>query len=109
MTRRARPADACIAELTGLTDLAGWPEGMRLIVCTECPTPTAQRRFTGIDGHRFLRSLPAPGAVSPLTCSYGTGTPPGMRTATAPRCATCRSTAPTRIRSGAMACGLTTR
>lgn len=44
MTRRARPADACIAELTGLTDLAGWPEGMRLIVCTECPTPTAQRR-----------------------------------------------------------------
>ena len=44
---------AWVAELTGLLDLAGWPEGMRVIVRKERPHPGAQLRFTDIDGHRF--------------------------------------------------------
>ena len=44
---------AWAAELTGLLDLAGWPEGMRVIVRKERPHPGAQLRFTDIDGHRF--------------------------------------------------------
>ena len=42
-----------MAELTGLLDLAGWPEGMRVIVRRERPHPGAQLRFTDINGHRF--------------------------------------------------------
>jgi len=49
---QARPG-AWVAELTGLLDLAGWPEGMRVIVRKERPHPGAQLRFTDIDGHRF--------------------------------------------------------
>jgi Transposase DDE domain group 1 len=41
-----------VAGLTGLLDLAGWPEGMRVIVRKERPHPGAQLRFSGIDGHR---------------------------------------------------------
>ena len=44
---------AWVAELTGLADLGGWPEGMRVIVRKERPHPGAQLRFTDIDGHRF--------------------------------------------------------
>jgi hypothetical protein len=44
---------AWVAELTGLLDLAGWPEGMRVIVRRERPHPGAQLRFTDIGGHRF--------------------------------------------------------
>jgi hypothetical protein len=44
---------AWVAELTGLLDLVGWPEGMRVIVRKERPHPGAQLRFTDIDGHRF--------------------------------------------------------
>jgi len=44
---------AWVAELTGLLDLGGWPEGMRMIVRKERPHPGAQLRFTDIDGHRF--------------------------------------------------------
>jgi Transposase DDE domain group 1 len=44
---------AWVAELTGLLDLAGWPEGMRVIVRRERPHPGAQLRFTDINGHRF--------------------------------------------------------
>ena len=36
-----------------MLDLAGWPEGMRVIVRKERPHPGAQLRFTDIDGHRF--------------------------------------------------------
>jgi hypothetical protein len=46
-------AGAWVAELTGLLDLSGWPEGMRIIVRRERPHPGAQLRFTDIDGHRF--------------------------------------------------------
>jgi hypothetical protein len=49
---QVRPG-AWVAELTGLLDLAGWPEGMRVIVRKERPHPGAQLRFTDIDGHRF--------------------------------------------------------
>src|SRR5215472_18845884 len=49
---QARPG-AWAAELTGLPDLAGWPEGMCVIVRRERPCPRAQLRFTDIDGHRF--------------------------------------------------------
>jgi hypothetical protein len=49
---QARPG-AWVAELTGLPDLTGWPEGMRVIVRKERPHPGAQLRFTDIDGHRF--------------------------------------------------------
>jgi hypothetical protein len=49
---QVRPG-AWVAELTGLADLNGWPEGMRLIVRKERPHPGAQLRFTDIDGHRF--------------------------------------------------------
>jgi len=50
--RQVRPG-AWVAELTGMLDLASWPEGMRVIVRKERPHPGAQLRFTGIDGHRF--------------------------------------------------------
>ncbi len=50
--RMVRPG-AWVAELTGMLDLAGWPEGMRLIVRRERPHPGAQLRFTDIGGHRF--------------------------------------------------------
>jgi hypothetical protein len=49
---QVRPG-AWVAELTGLADLSGWPEGMRVIVRKERPHPGAQLRFTDIDGHRF--------------------------------------------------------
>jgi hypothetical protein len=49
---QARPG-AWVAEITGMLDLAGWPEGMRIIVRKERPHPGAQLRFTDIDGHRF--------------------------------------------------------
>ena len=43
---------AWVAELTGLLDLSGWPEGMRVIVRMERPHPGAQLRITDVDGHR---------------------------------------------------------
>jgi hypothetical protein len=50
---QVRPG-AWVAELTGLLDLTGWPEGMRVIVRKERPHPGAQLRFTDIEGHRFI-------------------------------------------------------
>jgi hypothetical protein len=44
---------AWVAELTGMLDLAGWPEGMRVIARKERPHPGAQLRFTDLGGHRF--------------------------------------------------------
>lgn len=43
---------AWVAELTGLLDLTGWPQGMRVIVRKERPHPGAQLRITDIDGLR---------------------------------------------------------
>ncbi|GAB2633251.1 hypothetical protein GCM10027068_10550 [Prescottella soli] len=42
-----------VAELTGLLDLSGWPDGMRVIVRKERPHPGAQLRFTDSDGLRL--------------------------------------------------------
>lgn len=49
-----KPRDgAWVTELTGRLDLAGWPEGMRVIVRAERPHPGAQLRFTDSDGNRL--------------------------------------------------------
>jgi len=44
---------AWVTELTGLLDLSGWPEGMRVIVRAERPHPGAQLRFTDSNGNRL--------------------------------------------------------
>jgi hypothetical protein len=46
-----------VAEITGLLDLSGWPEGSRVIVRRERPHPGAQLSFTDHDGHRFQAIL----------------------------------------------------
>jgi hypothetical protein len=48
---------AQVAELTDRLDLAGWPDGSRVIVRRERPHPGAQLSFTDHDGHRFLATL----------------------------------------------------
>jgi hypothetical protein len=44
---------AWVAEVTGLLNLANWPQGMRVIVRKERPHPGAQLRITDVDGHRI--------------------------------------------------------
>jgi hypothetical protein len=44
---------AWVAEATGLLDLTGWPDGMRVIVRKERPHPGAQLRLTDRDGLRI--------------------------------------------------------
>jgi hypothetical protein len=44
---------AWVTELTGLLDLTGWPDGMRVIVRAERPHPGAQLRFTDSNGNRL--------------------------------------------------------
>jgi hypothetical protein len=46
-----------VAEITDMVDLAGWPEGSRLIVRRERPHPGAQLSFTDHDGYRFQAIL----------------------------------------------------
>ncbi len=46
-------ANGQVTELTGLVDLASWPEGTRLICRRERPHPGAQLSFTDHDGYRF--------------------------------------------------------
>src|SRR6266511_3222080 len=48
---------AWVAEISDALDLAGWPEGCRVIVRRERPHPGAQLSFTDHDGHRFLATL----------------------------------------------------
>lgn len=43
---------AWVAEATGLLDLSGWPDGMRVIIRAERPHPGAQLRITDTDGNR---------------------------------------------------------
>jgi len=43
---------AWVAELTGLLELSGWPQGMRVIARKEHPHPGAQLRITDVDGLR---------------------------------------------------------
>jgi hypothetical protein len=49
---QVRPG-AWVVEVTGITELTGWPPGMRLIVRKERPHPGAQLRFTDRDGLRL--------------------------------------------------------
>ena len=44
---------AAVAELTGILDLSGWPDDMRVIVRRERPHPGAQLRFDDVDGYRL--------------------------------------------------------
>ncbi|MGI8875156.1 MAG: hypothetical protein ACR2KP_12685 [Egibacteraceae bacterium] len=46
-------ADAHVAEATGMVDLAGHPDGTRLLVRREPLHPGAQQTFDDEDGHRF--------------------------------------------------------
>jgi hypothetical protein len=48
---------ASVAEITGALELAGWPDGTRVIVRRERPHPGAQLSFTDHDGHRFLATM----------------------------------------------------
>jgi len=43
---------AWVVEPTGLLDLAGWPDGMRVIARLERPHPGAQLRFDDVGGYR---------------------------------------------------------
>jgi hypothetical protein len=62
---------AWVAEITHLLDLAGWPEGSRVIVRRERPHPGAQLSFTDHDGHRFLATLTdLAGDPVELECSH---------------------------------------
>jgi hypothetical protein len=45
--------EAEVAEITGLVDLSGWPDGTRMIAHREDPHPGAQLTFTDVNGHRF--------------------------------------------------------
>lgn len=44
---------AWLVDATGVLDLAGWPDGMRVILRKERPHPGAQLRFTDADGLRL--------------------------------------------------------
>ena len=70
--RTATPRDgAGVAELTSRLELAGWPEGTRVIVRRERPHPGAQLSFTDHDGHRFLATLTdLPGDPVALECLH---------------------------------------
>jgi hypothetical protein len=75
-----QPRDGDVAELTGmLPDLAiaGWPDGMLVIVRRERPHPGAQLTFTDIDGWRFQAMATDTRAGSGAT---GTGRPDKSQT-----------------------------
>ena len=44
---------ADVAEITGMLDLSGWPEGMRVIMRREKPHPGARLRFDDVGGYRL--------------------------------------------------------
>ena len=44
---------ADVAEITGMLDLSGWPEGMRVIMRRERPHPGARLRFDDVGGYRL--------------------------------------------------------
>lgn len=46
-------AGAWLADVTGLLDLSGWPDGMRVIIRAERPHPGAQLRITDAHGNRI--------------------------------------------------------
>lgn len=63
-----QPRDgAWVTELTGLLNLTGWPEGMRVIARKERPHPGAQLRITDVDGHRITAFATNTATTSPDT------------------------------------------
>jgi hypothetical protein len=44
---------AWVADVTGMLDLTGWPDGSKVILRAERPHPGAQLTFTDADGHRI--------------------------------------------------------
>ena len=44
---------ADVAEITGMLDLSGWPEGMRVIMRRQRPHPGARLRFDDVGGYRL--------------------------------------------------------
>ncbi len=82
--RRPAPRDgAWVTELTGLLDLTGWPDGMRVIVRAERPHPGAQLRFTDSNGNRLTAFATNTKAGNSRTWNCGTGAAPAARTASA--------------------------
>jgi hypothetical protein len=76
----AAPRDgADVAELTGLLDLNGWPDGTRVIARREVPHPGAQLRLTDVAGpadhllrhQRHRRAARRAGAAAPATRAGG--------------------------------------
>jgi hypothetical protein len=62
----ARP-NGHVAEITDHLDLAGWPQGSRVLVRRERAHPGAQLSFTDVDGHRFQAILTdRPGPVADI-------------------------------------------
>ncbi len=78
-----RPRDgAWVTELTGLLDLTGWPDGMRVIVRAERPHPVRSCGSPTRTGTGSLRSSRTPPAGNFRTWSCGTAGAPGVRTGT---------------------------
>jgi transposase DDE domain len=59
---------ADVAEITGMLDLTGWPEGMRVIMRRERPHPGARLRFDDVGGYR----------LTALATNTGRGRLPGL-------------------------------
>lgn len=106
---------AWVAEATGVLDLSGWPDGMRVLVRKERPHPGAQLRFTDVDGLRLTafvttppstscREVPPPVGVNSRIWSCVIAAAPAAKTASGPprtpASRTCRCTGSPRIRSG---------
>lgn len=101
---QARPG-AWVAEITGLLDLGGWPDGIRVIVRRERPTPAPSCASPTSAGTASPRLPPTRGAGSSRTSNYLTEGVPGARTGSAPPktpgCVTSRCAASARTRCGA--------
>jgi hypothetical protein len=75
--------------LTGMIDMSGWPDGMRVIVRKESPRPGAQLRFTDRDGSPLNLFVPILCGVNSPDWSCGTGCVPAVKIVSAPRKTVC--------------------
>jgi hypothetical protein len=96
---------AWVAGLTGLLDLTGWPDGMRVIVRRERRTQARSCASPTLADTASPASPPTPNAASSLTWSCATAAAPTARTASAaprtPGCVISHCTASRRTSSGA--------
>jgi hypothetical protein len=74
---------AWVAELTGLLDLSGWPEGMRVIARKERPHPARSYGSPTPTDYGSPPSPPTPPAGNYPPSNYGTAAAPAPRTASA--------------------------